>query len=147
MRALSQGNAACAIGLGVAGPFTGDQGAIGEQKKIGAIIAVEEWKAKGGVIGKKLEIVWGNDQHEPKQAVAAANEFVNEGVVGVIGHFNSSCWIPASTIYHEGKIVQISWGSTNPQLTERGLRNVFRACGRDDQQGILHCEETEKERE
>ena len=82
---LSQAHAASAIKLGVAGPLTGDQGAIGEQGKNGAIIAVEEWNAKGGVLGKKIEIIWGDDQHDPKQAVAVANKFLNEGVAGVIG--------------------------------------------------------------
>ena len=135
--ALSQAYAASTIKVGVAGPLTGDQGAIGEQGKNGAIIAVEEWNAKGGVLGKKIEVVWGDDQHDPKQAVAVANKFLNEGVAGVIGHYNSSCSIPASTIYHEGKVVQISWGSTNPQFTERGLWNVFRTIGRDDQQGSV----------
>jgi len=128
---------ASAIKLGMAGPLTGDQGAIGQQLKNGTIIAVEEWNAKGGVLGRKIEVVWGDDQHDPKQAVAVANKFLNEGVSGVIGHFNSSCSIPASTIYHEGKVVQITPGSTNPQLTERGLWNVFRTIGRDDQQGVV----------
>ncbi|MBI2902797.1 MAG: branched-chain amino acid ABC transporter substrate-binding protein [Candidatus Methylomirabilis oxyfera] len=126
-----------AMKLGVAGPLTGDQGAFGQEIKNGTLIAVEEWNAKGGLLGKKIEIVWGDDQHDPKQAVAVANKFVNEGVVGVIGHFNSSCSIPASTIYHDGKVIQITPASTNPQFTERGLWNVFRACGRDDQQGSV----------
>src|SRR3972149_806357 len=135
--ALTRAYAASTIKLGVAGPLTGDQGAFGQELKNGAIIAVEEWNAKGGVLGKKIEIVWGDDQHDPKQAVAVAHKFVNEGVVGVIGHLNSSCSIPASTIYHEGKVVQITPASTNPQFTERGFWNVFRACGRDDQQGSV----------
>ena len=137
MLAIAQVHAASTIKLGVAGPLTGDQGAFGQELKNGALIAVEEWNAKGGVLGKKIEIVWGDDQHDPKQAVAVANKFVNEGVVGVIGHFNSSCSIPASTIYHDGKLVQLTPGSTNPQFTERGLWNVFRVCGRDDQQGSV----------
>lgn len=135
MLAIVQAHAANSIKIGVAGPLTGDQGAFGQELKNGAIIAVEEWNAKGGVLGKKVEIVWGDDQHDPKQAVAVANKFVNEGVVGVIGHFNSSCSIPASTIYHDGKVVQLTPASTNPQFTERGLWNLFRVCGRDDQQG------------
>ncbi len=138
--AIAQAYAASTITLGVAGPLTGDQGAIGEQLKNGTIIAVEEWNAKSGVLGKRIEIVWGDDQHDPKQAVSVAHKFVNAGVAGVIGHFNSSCSIPASTIYHDGKIVQISPGSTNPQLTERGLWNVFRTIGRDDQQGTIAAE-------
>jgi branched-chain amino acid transport system substrate-binding protein len=135
--ALTRAHAASTIKLGVAGPLTGDQGAFGQEIKNGVIIAVEEWNTKGGVLGKKIEIVWGDDQHDPKQAVAVANKFVNEGVVGVIGHFNSSCSIPASTIYHEGKVVQITPASTNPQFTERGFWNLFRTIGRDDQQGVV----------
>jgi branched-chain amino acid transport system substrate-binding protein len=128
-------HAAGTMKIGVAGPLTGDQGALGQELKNGAIIAVEEWNAKGGLLGQKIEIVWGDDQHDPKQAVAVANKFVNEGVVGVVGHFNSSCSIPASNIYRDGKVVQLTPASTNPQYTERGLWNVFRVCGRDDQQG------------
>jgi len=128
-------HAAGSIKVGVAGSLTGDQGAMGQELKNGAIIAVEEWNAKGGLLGQKIEIVWGDDQHDPKQAVAVANKFVNEGVAGVIGHFNSSCSIPASNIYRDGKVVQLTPASTNPQFTERGLWNVIRVCGRDDQQG------------
>jgi branched-chain amino acid transport system substrate-binding protein len=125
------------IKLGLAGPLTGDQGAFGEQLKNGGTIAMEEWNEKGGVLGKKIEIIWGDDQHDPKQAVAVANKFVNEGVVGVIGHFNSSCSIPASTVYAKVPIPQITPASTNPQFTDRKLKNVFRVCGRDDQQGAV----------
>lgn len=132
---VANAEAAGTIKVGVAGPLTGDQGALGQELKNGAIIAVEEWNAKGGLLGQKIEIVWGDDQHDPKQAVAVANKFVNEGVAGVIGHFNSSCSIPASNIYRDGNVVQLTPASTNPQFTERGLWNVFRVCGRDDQQG------------
>ncbi len=135
--AIGQAHAAGTIKIGVAGPLTGDQGAFGQELKNGALIAVEERNAKGGVLGSMIEISWGDDQHDPKQAVAVANKFVNEGVVGVIGHFNSSCSIPASTIYHDGKVVQLTPASTNPAFTERGLWNVFRVCGRDDQQGSV----------
>ncbi|MBI2368757.1 MAG: branched-chain amino acid ABC transporter substrate-binding protein, partial [Deltaproteobacteria bacterium] len=83
----------------------------------------------------KIEILWGDDQRDPKQGVAIAQQFVSAGVAGVIGHFHSSVSIPASTVYHEGGLVQITPASTNPQYTERGLWNVFRVCGRDDQQG------------
>jgi len=103
--------------------------------KNGATLAVEEWNAKGGVLGKKIEVVIGDDQHDPKQAVSLANKMVNEGVAGLIGHFNSSCSIPASDIYNSAGVPMISPGSTNPQLTEKGYSSVIRVCGRDDQQG------------
>ncbi|NJD54827.1 MAG: branched-chain amino acid ABC transporter substrate-binding protein [Nitrospirae bacterium] len=123
------------IKIGVAGPMTGDQSKMGTDFKNGVSLAVEEWNAKGGVLGKKIEIIIGDDQHDPKQAVSVANKIVNEGAVGIIGHFNSSCSIPASDIYARGNIPMISPGSTNPQFTEKGYKNVFRVCGRDDQQG------------
>lgn len=124
-----------AIKIGVAGPMTGDQSKMGMDFKNGVTLAVEEWNARGGLLGKKIEVVVSDDQHDPKQAVSVANKMMNEGVAGVIGHFNSSCSIPASDVYNRSGVPMISPGSTNPQLTEKGYRGVFRVCGRDDQQG------------
>lgn len=123
------------IKIGIAGPMTGDQGKMGMDFKNGASLAVEAWNAQGGVLGKKIEMVVHDDQHDPKQAVYIANKMVTDGVAGVIGHFNSSCSIPASDVYNRAGLPMISPGSTNPQLTEKGYRGVFRVCGRDDQQG------------
>lgn len=123
------------IRVGVAAPMTGDQSKLGTDFKNGVSLAVEEWNANGGVLGKKIEIIIGDDQHDPKQAVSIANKMVNEGAVGIVGHFNSSCSIPASDVYNGAGIPMISPGSTNPQLTEKGYKGVFRVCGRDDQQG------------
>ncbi len=123
------------IKIGVAGPMTGDQAKMGNDEVNGATIAVEEWNAKGGVLGKKIELVSGDDRRDPKEAVSVANKLVNDGVVGVIGHFNSSCTIPASTIYNEAKVIQITPASTNPAYTKQGFKGAFRICGTDDQQG------------
>jgi branched-chain amino acid transport system substrate-binding protein len=123
------------IRIGAAGQLTGPEAVFGADMLNGVKLAVEEWNARGGVLGKKIEIVPGDDQAEPRQAVAVANKFVNEGVAGVVGHFNSSCSIPASEVYHKAGIPQISHASTNPKLTEQGFVDVFRVCGRDDQQG------------
>ncbi len=123
------------IRIGVAGPMTGPQAKMGTDFRNGVSIALEEWNSRGGVLGKKIEMIVGDDQSDPKQAVAVANKLVNEGAVGVIGHFNSSCSIPASDVYNRAGIPMISPGSTNPLLTERGYHAVFRVCGRDDQQG------------
>ncbi len=130
---------AATIKIGVAGPLTGDQAAFGEMLKNGATIAVEEWNAKGGVSvgGKKMkvDILWGDDRHDPREGVSIAHKFVNSGAAGIVGHFNSSVSIPASTVYAEAGVVQITPASTNPKLTEQGFSTVFRVCGRDDQQG------------
>lgn len=125
------------VKIGVAGPFTGDQAKVGQDLINGVTLAVDEWNAKGGVLGKKILLVKGDDRRDPREAVSVANKMVNEDVVGVIGHFNSSCSIPASAIYHEANVVQITPASTNPKLTEQGFYNVFRVCGRDDQQGLI----------
>ncbi len=125
------------IKIGIAGPMTGDQGKMGMDFRNGVTLAVDAWNAKGGVLGRKIEVVISDDQHDPKQAVSVANKMVNDGVVGVIGHFNSSCSIPASDVYNRAGIPMITPASTNPQLTEKGYRGVFRVCGRDDQQGRI----------
>jgi branched-chain amino acid transport system substrate-binding protein len=129
-----------AVRIGVAGPMTGDQSKMGTDFRNGVTLAVEEWNVKGGVLGKKIEIIIEDDQHDPKQAVSVANKLVNEGIVGVIGHFNSNCSIPASDIYNGAGLPMISPGSTNPKLTEKGYRGVFRVCGRDNQQGEVAAE-------
>lgn len=130
-----EGSDANVIKIGAAGQLTGPEAVFGADMLNGVKLAVDEWNAKGGVLGKKIELIPGDDQAEPRQAVATANKFVNEGVIGVVGHFNSSCSIPASEVYHTAGIPQISHASTNPKLTEQGFDNVFRVCGRDDQQG------------
>lgn len=125
------------VKIGVVGPMTGDQSKMGMDMKNGADIAVKEWNQKGGVLGKKIELLVEDDQHDPKQAVSVANKLVNAVAAGIVGHFNSSTSIPASAVYSKAKMPMITPASTNPQLTEQGFSNVFRVCGRDDQQGLV----------
>lgn len=132
---LSGGAAWADIKIGVAGPMTGAEASIGEQMKKGAEKAVADLNAKGGVLGQKIKLIEGDDVCDPKQAVSVANNYADEGVVFVAGHYCSSTSIPASDVYADAGIVQISPASTNPTFTERGLKNVFRVCGRDDAQG------------
>ncbi len=123
------------IVIATAGPMTGQYATFGEQMRRGAEQAVKDINAAGGVLGKKLKLEIGDDQCDPKQAVAVANQMVNKGVKFMAGHFCSGSSIPASQVYQAENILMISPGSTNPKLTERGMSNVFRVCGRDDQQG------------
>jgi branched-chain amino acid transport system substrate-binding protein len=125
------------IKISTAGPMTGQYASFGEQMRRGAEMAVEDLNAKGGVLGQKLALSIGDDACDPKQAVAVANKFVADGIVFVAGHFCSGSSIPASKVYEEEGLLQISPASTNPKLTEEGGDNVFRVCGRDDQQGIV----------
>ncbi len=135
--ALGIGSAQAEIIIATAGPMTGQYASFGEQMQKGAEMAVKDLNAKGGVLGEMLELKVGDDACDPKQAVAVANQFVNDGVVFVAGHFCSGSSIPASAVYNEEGIIQISPASTNPKLTEQGFENVFRTCGRDDQQGVI----------
>ncbi|MBK5510017.1 MULTISPECIES: branched-chain amino acid ABC transporter substrate-binding protein [unclassified Pseudomonas] len=125
------------VKIGVAGPMTGANAAFGLQYMKGAQAAADAINASGGVNGEKIVLVKGDDACEPKQAVTVAKDLTNQKVAGVVGHFCSSSTIPASEIYDEAGIIAITPGSTNPQVTERGLSAMFRMCGRDDQQGIV----------
>jgi branched-chain amino acid transport system substrate-binding protein len=135
--ALSAGAAQADIVIATAGPMTGQYAIFGDQMKRGAEMAIKDLNEAGGVLGEQLVLEVGDDACDPKQAVAVANQMVNAGVIFVAGHFCSGSSIPASAIYNEEGILQISPASTNPQLTEQGLNNVFRVCGRDDAQGIF----------
>ncbi len=125
------------IRIGTAGPITGAYASFGTQLKEGAEQAVADINAKGGVLGKQLELEVEDDACDPKQAVSAANKFASNGVKFVDGHFCSSSSIPASKVYTEEGILQITPASTNPKFTDEGSWNTFRTCGRDDQQGVL----------
>src|SRR5882672_1295033 len=120
--------------IAVAGPMTGSEASFGEQMRRGAQMAVADINAKGGVNGRKLKLEIGDDACDPKQAVAVANQLASKKVVFVSGHYCSSSSIPASEVYAESGMLQISPASTNPTLTDRGAKfsNVFRVCGRDD---------------
>ncbi len=125
------------IKIGVGGPLTGPNAAFGAQLKNGAEQAAADINAAGGINGQKIEIVLGDDVSDPKQGVSVANKFVGDGVKFVVGHFNSGVSMPASEVYAENGTLMITPASTNPQVTERGLWNTFRICGRDDQQGTV----------
>ena len=124
------------ITIGVAGPMTGQYASFGEQLRVGAEQAVADINAAGGVNGEMLKLSIGDDACDPKQAVAVANQFASQGIPFVAGHFCSGSSIPASQVYADEQIVQISPASTNPDFTDkRPGDGVFRVCGRDDQQG------------
>lgn len=129
------GAAQAQVKLGVAGPITGPNAAFGAQLTNGVEQAVEDINAAGGILGQKIQVFKGDDVSDPKQGVSVANKFVGDGVKFVIGHFNSGVTIPASDVYQENGMVMITPSATNPKLTEAGKWNVFRTCGRDDQQG------------
>jgi branched-chain amino acid transport system substrate-binding protein len=125
------------IKFGVGGPMTQSNAAFGAQLKNGAEQAIADINEAGGILGKKISSSVGDDAADPKQGVSVANNFASAGTKFVIGHFNSGVTMPTSEIYQENGILEITPASTNPRITERGMWNIFRTCGRDDQQGAV----------
>ena len=123
------------IKMAVTGPLTGPNAAFGAQLKNGAEQAVEDINAAGGILGQKIILSYGDDVSDPKQGVSLANKFSGDGVKYVVGPFNSGVTMPSSEVYQENGILLITPSATNPKITERGMWNAFRTCGRDDQQG------------
>ena len=122
--------------IAIVAPITGQYASFGAQMKNGGEMAVSDINAAGGVLGKKLGLSIGDDACDPKQAVAVSNQMTGAGVKLVAGHYCSGSSIPASKVYAEGDVVQISPASTNPTFTDdRAGPNIYRVCGRDDQQG------------
>ena len=103
----------------------------------GRAAGADDINAAGGVLGQNIALTFGDDVSDPKQGVSVANKFVGDGVKFVDGHFNSGVSIPASEVYVENGVLEITPAATNPVFTERGLWNIFRTCGRDDQQGAV----------
>ncbi len=138
--AFAMGGAAWAqnVKIAVAGPMTGGAASYGEEMKKGAQMAVDDINAAGGINGKKIELVIGDDSCEPKQAVAVASRLIEKDkVAAVVGHFCSSSTMPASDVYAEADMLMITPASTNPKVTDRKLPSIMRVCGRDDQQGVV----------
>ena len=137
------GAAQAQVKLAVGGPITGGSASFGAQLKMGVEQAVEDINAAGGVNGQKIQLLVGDDASDPKQGISVANKFIGDGAKWVVGHFNSSVSIPTSRVYMENNILQVTPASTNPGLTEPDPKtkeskwNVFRTCGRDDQQGAV----------
>src|SRR5688572_8938515 len=121
-----------------AGPLTGSIAHLGKDDENGVALAVEHANAKKTQIGGQtvtFRMMSEDDQADPKVGTTVAQKLVDAKVAAVIGHLNSGVTIPASEIYTKAGIPVISGSATNPALTERGLKGVFRTVGRDDQQG------------
>ncbi len=129
---------AVTVVIGHAGPLTGGIAHQGKDDENGVALAVAQANARALVIGGKVvtfRMQSEDDQGDPKIGTAVAQKLVDARVAAVIGHLNSGVTIPASEIYSRAGIPVISGSATNPELTERGLKGVFRTVGRDDQQG------------
>lgn len=126
------------VKLGHSAPLTGPQAHLGKDNENGARLAVEDLNAQGLEIGGakvKFELLGEDDQADPKQGTLVAQKLVDAKVNGVIGHLNSGTTIPASKIYSDAGIPQISPSATNPKYTQQGFKTAFRVMANDVQQG------------
>ena len=126
------------VKLGHVAPMTGPQAHLGKDNENGAVLAVEELNAQGLEIGGakvKFELVAEDDQADPKQGSIVAQKLVDAKVNGVIGHLNSGTTIPASKLYADAGIPQVSGSATNPKYTQQGFATAFRVMANDVQQG------------
>jgi len=120
------------------GPTSGGIAHLGKDNENGAIMAVEELNAAGVTIGGKkvtLKLMTEDDAADPKQGTAVAQKLVDANVSGVVGHLNSGTSIPASKIYSDAGIPQISPSATNPKYTRQGFKTTFRVVADDTQLG------------
>ncbi|HEX7557863.1 MAG TPA: branched-chain amino acid ABC transporter substrate-binding protein [Usitatibacter sp.] len=121
-----------------AGPLTGSIAHLGKDDENGVALAIAQANDKKITIDGKpvtFKMMSEDDQADPKVGTTVAQKLVDAKVAAVIGHLNSGVTIPASEIYDKAGIPVISGSATNPKLTERGMKTVFRTVGRDDQQG------------
>jgi branched-chain amino acid transport system substrate-binding protein len=126
------------IRIGSVAPLTGSQSHIGKDNDNGARLAIEETNAAGLTLGGKavkLELISEDDAADPKTATNVAQKLVDQGVAAVIGHLNSGTTIPASKIYHDAGIPQISPSATATAYTAQGYNTAYRVMANDAQQG------------
>src|SRR6266568_6895659 len=122
------------VKIGHVGPTTGPQAHLGKDNENGARLAIDDANAKNIVIdGKKIkfELLAEDDQADPKQGTTVAQKLVDAKVAGVVGHLNSGTTIPASKIYSDAGIPQISPSATNPKYTRQGFKTTFRVVADD----------------
>lgn len=126
------------VKIGHVGPISGAIAHLGKDNENGARMAIDDLNNKGFTIGGKkvkFELLAEDDAADPKQGTAAAQKLVDAKVNGVIGHLNSGTTIPASKIYFDAGIPQISPSATNPKYTQQGFNTAFRVCANDGQLG------------
>ena len=122
------------VKIGHVAPTSGASAHLGKDNELGARLAIEDLNAKGLMIGgkkAKFELLSEDDAGDPKQGTAAAQKLVDSKVNGVVGHLNSGTSIPASKVYSDAGIPQISPSATNPKFTRNGYKTTFRVVADD----------------
>jgi branched-chain amino acid transport system substrate-binding protein len=127
--------AADTVKIGMIAPLTGSWASEGQEMKRNGELLAAEVNARGGLLGKQVELLVEDDGGDPRTASLAAQRLTSRGVVAVIGTYGSAVTEATQTIFDEEGILQIANGSTAVRLTEKGLKSFFRTCPRDDEQG------------
>jgi branched-chain amino acid transport system substrate-binding protein len=129
---------AVTVTIGSASPLSGPQASFGQDNANGVKMAIKDLNAQNIVIGGK-KVEWKvdaqDDQADPKQATTVAQKFVDEKVNGVVGHLNSGCTFPASRIYNNAGIPDITPSSTDPKISQQGFKTFFRIIANDNALG------------
>jgi branched-chain amino acid transport system substrate-binding protein len=126
------------VTIGSASPLSGPQASFGQDNANGVKMAIKDLNSQNIVIGGK-KVIWKvdaqDDQADPKQATSVAQKFVDEKVNGVVGHLNSGCTFPASRIYNNAGIPEITPSSTDPKISQQGFKTFFRIIANDNALG------------
>ena len=126
------------VSIGLAAPLTGASARIGKDLENGAQLAIDEANRNHPTVDGQpvvYKLVAADDQSDPRTAVTVAQQLVDQHVVGVVGHWNTGCSVPAARVYHDAGIPEIAPASTGHQYTQQGFDTAFRAMGHDDGSG------------
>ncbi len=143
---LASGSASAAdtIKIGLMAPLTGSWASEGQEMKRNVELLAAEQNAKGGLLGKQIEVVIEDDGGDPRTAALAAQRLVTKGAVAVVGTYGSAVTEATQTILDEAGVIQVANGSTAVRLTEKKLPYFLRTCPRDDEQGRVAAATLEK---
>ena len=136
--------AADTVKIGLMAPLTGSWAGEGQGMKRVVELLADQQNAKGGVLGKQIEVIAEDEGGDPRTASLAAQRLITQGVVAVVGTYGSSVTEASQAIYDEAGIPQVANGSTAIRLTEKGFKHFFRTAPRDDEQGRMAARTIEK---
>jgi branched-chain amino acid transport system substrate-binding protein len=126
-----------AIKIGIQGPMSGPMALEGQGFLKAAQLLADQINEQGGLLGREIVIVPGDDKSDPKESALVAQKMISSNVVAVIGSYSSTATEPAANIYHEAGILHITPSSTATPLSEKGFERFFRTCFLDDRQGLF----------
>src|SRR5471032_154638 len=138
MAASAQAPGEQVVLIGLAAPLTGPSARIGKDLENGAQLALDDANSRHPLLNGKpvlYKLAPADDRSDPRTAVTVAQQLVDEHVIGVVGHWNTGCSVPAARVYHDAGIPQIAPASTGHQYTQQGFNTAFRIMGHDDSSG------------